>query len=131
MATKPNWKERALATAAYAKARGHAIGAKKPFEDHARKSHLKRKYAITLDDFKVLLQEQKGACAICKTVFAVNLGVDHDHKTGLVRGLLCHRCNVGLGYFKDNKDTLLEAANYIAGHEALVLRVFNNIKNTS
>jgi len=41
------------------------------------------------------------------------LAVDHDHKNGEVRGLLCHRCNVGLGNFQDNPELLLKAYKYL------------------
>ena len=83
-----------------------------------KKQNLKR-YGITLDEYKALLAKQKGKCAICgngqSSVF-VSLDVDHCHRTGKVRGLLCANCNSGLGRFQD-KVTLLKAAiNYIRKH---------------
>jgi hypothetical protein len=42
--------------------------------------------------------------------------VDHDHKIGKVRGLLCDQCNKGLGHFKDSKETLLKAIKYLGGN---------------
>jgi hypothetical protein len=41
--------------------------------------------------------------------------VDHDHATGVIRGMLCHGCNISLGYFQDNPETLLQAVRYLEG----------------
>jgi hypothetical protein len=63
-----------------------------------------------------MLQQQNGLCAICKkteTGKTSNLCVDHCHKTGKVRGLLCNNCNKGLGLFKDNPEVLLNASAYL------------------
>jgi len=57
------------------------------------------------------LAEQKGRCAICGEV--KKLCIDHDHKTGLLRGLLCTGCNLGLGCFQDNMAILAEAQRYL------------------
>ena len=69
-----------------------------------RKSQLKRKYGLSLLAFESMSKQQSNSCAICK--LNVPLCVDHDHKTGNVRGLLCFHCNVGLGYFKDEISSL-------------------------
>lgn len=59
-----------------------------------RNWQLKRRYGITLEQYNALLEQQGGACAICQRVpKAGRLHVDHDHKTKVVRGLLCYRCN--------------------------------------
>ena len=78
---------------------------------------LKYLYGINDDQYYELLRSQGGVCAIClKTCLTgQRLSVDHDHKTGLVRGLLCHNCNHGLGKFKDDPELLLAAAKYLSG----------------
>jgi len=90
------------------------------------KRQLKHKFRLDINDFFALLNEQKGLCAVCKApIMITNKGyaVDHCHETGTIRGLLCNRCNLGLGLFKDNEDALLEAANYIVRHRTLVIRL--------
>jgi hypothetical protein len=80
---------------------------------------LKKEYGITEEDYDIMYKKQDGVCAICgkpETRFSKGkitlLCVDHNHETGEVRGLLCHRCNVALGSF--NSDELLEKAkNYL------------------
>lgn len=83
--------------------------------DGERERHLKRKYGITLDDYRGMLDAQGGRCAICSAIEPLNktLDVDHDHKTGIVRGLLCTSCNRMLGHSGDNAETLVAAARYL------------------
>src|SRR2546423_5792224 len=66
-----------------------------------RASHLKRKFGLTLEEYDEMLAAQEGGCAICGEAPEEGkiLHIDHDHETGLVRGLLCQRCNHGLGLF--------------------------------
>jgi hypothetical protein len=78
-----------------------------------RKSKLKRKYGLTLDDFENILTEQGGGCSICKAVPERPLDIDHCHTTGHVRGLLCNKCNTGLGLFGDSPERLEAAAKYL------------------
>lgn len=64
--------------------------------DKQRDQYLRRKYGITLKQYNQMLKAQNNSCAICKrdrSNFKNNLAVDHDHKTGEVRGLLCFYCN--------------------------------------
>lgn len=70
-------------------------------------------YGITPDDYKVMLDKQNGTCYICKKFDTKALAVDHDHDTGKVRGLLCTRCNRGIGLFGDSPDLLARAAEYL------------------
>lgn len=77
---------------------------------------LKHLYGLTLEEYKDMEEEQGGRCAICGEVpDRHRLYVDHDHKTGEVRGLLCSRCNMGLGQFRDNPRFLEAALDYLAG----------------
>lgn len=86
-----------------------------------RKHWLKNKYGITLEQYEHIYKSQKGRCAICRSKRRKKtrgtkeqfLQVDHCHKTKIVRGLLCYRCNVGLGSFGDSVKHLRNAANYV------------------
>lgn len=86
-----------------------------------RRSDLKRLYGLTAHAYAALLAGQDGACAICGETEqrlkldgrAYDLHVDHDHRTGRVRGLLCYRCNTGLGQFRDSPELLLIAKAYL------------------
>ena len=74
-------------------------------EGHARwlrKSNLKRKFGLTIEQYEDLLRQQRGVCALCvkKCRTGNRLAVDHCHLTGRIRGLLCYRCNTHLGWFE-------------------------------
>lgn len=80
---------------------------------------LKRKYGITLDEYNALLVSQNSCCAICgnhTSQYKRKLHVDHNHSNGKVRGLLCVRCNYGIGYFSENPELLDKAKLYIKSH---------------
>lgn len=71
---------------------------------------------INLEQYNQLLEKQGGVCAICsadKNKNGTALCVDHCHASGVVRGLLCHNCNVTLGRFSESAEALLKAANYL------------------
>ena len=79
---------------------------------------LKRKYGITLKERNVILKKQNNKCKICFYKFNENefksiACVDHCHTTNKIRGLLCRTCNAGLGYFKDNIETLTKVITYL------------------
>ena len=76
-----------------------------------RKSHLKRNYGLTLEAFEALLVAQGGGCAICGKPDADN--VDHDHRTGRVRGILCFNCNIAVGQLEDTAERALAVATYL------------------
>lgn len=80
---------------------------------------LQHHYQVTLVAYKEILAAQGGVCAICRkfeiTKRTGRLVVDHDHATGKLRALLCHRCNCGLGYFKDNLALMHRAVAYLGG----------------
>ncbi|MEV2223526.1 endonuclease VII domain-containing protein [Nocardia vinacea] len=101
-----------------------------------RRANLWAKYRITPEQYDRLRAEQEFRCGICgvhevdidlskaggrprkdgQTLFKVPLAVDHDHKTGAVRGLLCPPCNAGLGAFGDEPDRLRAAIVYLSTH---------------
>lgn len=85
-----------------------------------RKSHLKRRYGMTLEQYQVLFDAQEGCCAICgehhTNVPHSQLMVDHCHETGKVRQLLCDLCNTAIGKFKDKPELLDKAAAYLRKH---------------
>lgn len=82
-----------------------------------RRSNLRTNYGLDEDAYDALLNEQGGRCAICgraeqsahRTGTRFSLSIDHDHQSGVVRGLLCQRCNRAIGLLGDDPK-LLEAA---------------------
>jgi hypothetical protein len=77
---------------------------------------MKIRYGIDIDQYEVILKSQNGTCLICKTPSNKTLQVDHCHKTGKVRGLLCGDCNRGIGLLKDSVNYLNNAIDYLNGH---------------
>ena len=65
---------------------------------------------FNIQDYWKLLNNQKNKCAMCKKPEnpSVRFAIDHDHKTGKIRGLLCSGCNRSLGWFENNKDSVLK-----------------------
>lgn len=82
-------------------------------KNSVRKWYLKTTYGLTPEQYDEMYSKNEGKCYICLEKKDYYLHVDHDHKTGKVRGLLCHGCNNALGLFKDNKDSLLRAIEYL------------------
>jgi hypothetical protein len=81
-----------------------------------RLRYLKRRYGITIEQYDTMVEKQGGLCAICgkpPNGRWKRLAVDHCHKTGKVRGLLCHACNVLLGHAEDNWEVLCNAVRYL------------------
>jgi hypothetical protein len=70
-------------------------------------------YGLTREQWKAALAGQGGKCAICQRADNRTLSADHDHATGEVRGLLCRRCNLGLGCFQDSPSALCAALKYL------------------
>ncbi len=82
-----------------------------------RRVHLRKKFGLTPDDYERMLAEQGGGCAVCgdppdKTA----LHVDHCHDTGVVRGLLCFRCNAAIGNLRDDPRIIAAALAYVTRH---------------
>ncbi|MFG2824663.1 endonuclease VII domain-containing protein [Kitasatospora sp. NPDC048365] len=88
-----------------------------------RKRWLRVLYGLTIEDFERMLAEQSLKCAICAVEFDPEEHdrkpvVDHNHKTGAVRELLCHKCNLALGHFEDDVTRLRSAIDYLIKHSA-------------
>jgi len=83
--------------------------------DRLRGYDLARKYGITQVEYDEMLAEQGGKCAICGSAQSGKrrFHVDHDHETDMVRGLLCSKCNTGLGLFGDDPRRLNDAIAYL------------------
>jgi hypothetical protein len=86
---------------------------------------LKRKYGITIAEYDRMFEEQNGVCAICGEPRPEErtLHIDHDHQTGVIRGLLCFRCNNALGDFREEYELFQRAADYLDRDEELAVLV--------
>jgi hypothetical protein len=100
----------------------YVAGSSSRSPDASYEQVLKRDYGITLADYNAMLRKQANRCAICcraetirlkRTGELRRLAVDHDHVTGAVRGLLCHRCNVLVWALEDNHTSLAAIGTYI------------------
>jgi len=92
--------------------------AKPEYQQYIRKFRLKTKYNISIEEYEEMLVNQNNSCAICKTTkpkgrSSTYFAVDHCHKTGKVRSLLCYNCNSSLGLLSENIETLKEMIKYI------------------
>ena len=107
---------------AYCKPCHNRQGRENKIKNHGgtRHYHLKRRYGITGDEAAAMLAAQGGLCAICRERPADH--VDHDHLSGRVRALLCFNCNGGLGQFRDDRELLLAAVEYLDRHERELVR---------
>ena len=75
-----------------------------------------QKHGMTPDSYNELFAKQGGCCAICgkhQSLERKGLCIDHCHKTGVIRGLLCDRCNQGLGRFNDDAELCIKAYTYL------------------
>ncbi len=96
--------------------KGRVTLCKECSQSNSQRQHLKKKYDLTIEQYDQMLEQQSGCCDICGTDTPKHAGrfvVDHNHKTGRVRALLCSACNSGLGFFKDNPNVLRRAARYL------------------
>lgn len=89
-----------------------------------RRYNIRRKYQISIEDYDQLFASQSGLCAICLNPETAlwkgeikPLAVDHCHETGENRGLLCSKCNVGLGYFRESAELLKAAITYLQTYQ--------------
>ena len=114
-AVHASWKKRNPEHVA-AKAKEYRIRQKDHLKFVSRRSHLRREYGMTVTDYENLFKAQQGKCAICGTTDPFPspcLCVDHCHRTGVVRGLLCFNCNISIGRMNDDPALLLAAIRYL------------------
>lgn len=85
-------------------------------KEYRENLRLKSTYGISSKDYNRMFEEQKGCCYTCHThqsQLKVALAVDHNHKTGEVRKLLCHKCNLALGYAQEDVNILQSLIDYL------------------
>lgn len=96
--------------------------------ERERAAYVRRRYGLSIDGLERLLERQQGACGICRRPwlacppakrtkfeqhFLQHLCIDHDHKTGQIRGLLCNACNTAIGLFEEDIFRLTGAIAYV------------------
>jgi len=83
--------------------------------EYMRKYQIKRLYGLSYESWLEIWDKQNGKCVICEKPFVKpsEAYVDHIHKTGEIRGLLCVKCNFGIGYFDDDPGLLIKASKYL------------------
>jgi len=89
-----------------------------------KRYNLNKKYGITLEQYEEMVAKQDNKCAICNKKETVslrgklaNLSVDHCHKTGKIRSLLCQNCNRALGMLKENYGNFINAILYLTKYD--------------
>ncbi len=96
-------------------------------KEFRRLKNLLKKYDMTVKAFYAMFFKQEGRCAICSSFIKIggrgkdSVSVDHCHMTQHIRGLLCGKCNMGLGYFDDSPAMLVKAAKYVSDSQADLL----------
>ena len=88
----------------------------------ATKKSLLKRHNMQLEDYKKLIEQQDGCCAICgkhPSKFDRILSIDHNHTTGKVRGLLCVYCNTGLGWLENNMPNVLKYQRSFDGQTSI------------
>jgi hypothetical protein len=88
-------------------------------KEYFKDASLRSKYGIGLDEYNEMFISQDGKCYICgihQSEQAITMSVDHNHATGQVRKLLCHKCNNALGCVNDNTEILSRMIDYINEH---------------
>ena len=96
--------------------RTNRIRMRQRYPNKKRSDTLWEKFSLTVDEYDKMLENQQGKCAICRCDRKIqkrNFAVDHCHATGKIRGILCGNCNAGLGFFKDNPQSLTNALTYL------------------
>ena len=103
-----------------------SCGCDRPIRQTTKARDIKYLYGITLEAYEKLKKTQSNRCAICGVTPDKCLDIDHCHQTGTVRGLLCQKCNKGLGFFEDSIDLLSCAIKYLK--PSLFKRILEYIK---
>ncbi len=88
---------------------------------YLRARYLIKNYGITQEQFDYVLAKQSGACALCKKPSDKPLDVDMHKGSKIPRGLLCHRCKMGIAYLNDDSELLSRAIEYFRNFENLLL----------
>ena len=119
---RPGWRhsncKKCKATAAvayYVENKDRILAAQKGRnQKYYRRHDIKKLYGLSESDYTGMLVVQQNRCAICKgDNGGQTLAIDHCHATGRVRGLLCHKCNRGIGQMQDSPELLRTAAEYL------------------
>ncbi|MDO9463776.1 MAG: endonuclease VII domain-containing protein [bacterium] len=78
-----------------------------------------RKYGLSHEDWLRMYETQDGKCLICGKSFIKpsDAKVDHNHRTGKIRGLLCNNCNLGIGFLNDDPKIMIKAIEYLLGEK--------------
>jgi len=95
--------------------------------EYVKEAHRQRRFRrrkLTESEYDALAREQNGLCAICAQppmprYGKATLQIDHSHATGMTRGLLCYRCNIGIGQLQDSPDLLRSAIAYLEAWNAI------------
>jgi hypothetical protein len=95
---------------AYSRNRYKRIGHTTEYKERTRRQRMQWEYGVTPEEYDKMSNRQNGKCLICGVIPKQRrlFHIDHDHKTKIVRGLLCSRCNGALGWFEKNEEKILE-----------------------
>jgi len=128
--TKPSWRNsrRSWCKACMCKAQMEHISRKDPADvrEAKRATHYRSAYGISVAQYEKMFAAQGGLCYICyRPPKKHRLAVDHNHRTGQVRGLLCANCNRGLRWFYDDPVKLRKAAEYLDTVDIRIVNALN------
>ena len=123
---RPSQRRKPKATASTPEQKAYGRQYYADHKEHVFDLRLQKQFGITATTYAQMVVEQEGVCAICRQAETKRsnrkdggirqLSVDHDHTTGLVRGLLCSKCNVGIGHFDDDAARMVIAAQYLTSN---------------
>ena len=112
--TKEQQEARNATPAAKARKRRHYEAKREDNPYFIVDKHRLRRYGLSVASYQNLLTAQNNKCKICLDDFnSAKCCIDHDHETGIVRGLLCQRCNTSIGMFRDSEFNILRALAYL------------------